>query len=149
MRWQVKREYPDSPIAGVAGLVFHEGKVLLVRRGNKPSKGRWGIPGGVVELGERVEDAVIREVVEETSIQVKPVKLLEVFSSIRRDDDGSVKYHYVLVELLCEYIKGDIEASTDVSEVGWFSLKELYTLNMSDWTRDFIIKVVEQDDILI
>jgi ADP-ribose pyrophosphatase YjhB (NUDIX family) len=149
MRWQVKREYPDSPIAGVAGLVFHEGKVLLVRRGNEPSKGRWGIPGGVVELGERVEDAVIREVVEETSIQVKPVKLLEVFSSIRRDDDGSVKYHYVLVELLCEYIKGDIEASTDVSEVGWFSLKELYTLNMSDWTRDFIIKVVEQEDILI
>ena len=145
----MKREYPDSPIAGVAGLVFHEGKVLLVRRGNEPSKGRWGIPGGLVELGERVEDAVIREVAEETSIQVKPVKLVEVFNSIRRDDDGNVKYHYVLVELLCEYINGEIEASTDVSDAGWFSLKELYALNMSDWTRDFILKVVEQEGLLI
>lgn len=100
-------------------------------------------------MGERVEDAVIREVAEETSIQVKPIKLLEVFNSIRQDDDGRVKYHYVLVELFCEYIKGEIEASTDVSEAGWFSLQKIYTLNMSDWTRDFILRVVEQEDLLI
>lgn len=143
----MKREYPASPIPGVAAVVLFNEDVLLVRRGNEPSKGKWGLPGGVVEIGEKVEDAVVREVEEETGISIQPVKLLDIFDSIVWDDAGRVQYHYVLCEYLCKVLAGEIHASSDVSDAKWVPLKDLESLEMNSGTRRFIKKIVEQESI--
>lgn len=143
----MRREYPASPIAGVASVVFSGEDILLVRRGNEPSKGMWGLPGGVVELGEIVKDAVAREVEEETGILIQPMRLLAVFDSIVRDDAGRVRYHYVLCEYLCEAVGGELRASSDVSNARWVPIKELGSLEMNPWTRRFIEKVAKQEHI--
>jgi ADP-ribose pyrophosphatase YjhB (NUDIX family) len=140
----MRREYPDSPIAGVAAVVFLGHSVLLVRRKNEPSKGMWSLPGGVVELGERVEEALVREVEEETGIVIRPKRLLTVFDSMVSDDQGMTRYHYVLCEYLCEPLDVAICASSDVSESAWVPLKELDSLEMSPWTRRFIKRIAEQ-----
>jgi len=140
----VKREYPDSPIAGVAAVVFLGQSVLLVRRKNEPSRGMWSLPGGVVELGEKVEEALVREVEEETGIMIKPMKFLTVFDSIVGDDQGKTRYHYVLCEYLCEPLEEAIRALSDASESAWTPLKELDSLEMSPWTRRFIKRIAEQ-----
>lgn len=138
MTW---REYPTSPVVGVAAMIFSDESILLVKRGNEPAKGRWGLPGGVVELGETVKEAVAREVEEETGILVRPVELLDVFNSIIRDDEGRVRFHYVLCEFLCENEGGDLKASTDVSDARWVPLIELSSIDMSRGTRQFISRV--------
>lgn len=122
--------------------------ILLVRRGNEPSRGRWGLPGGVVELGETVEEAIVREVAEETCIRVRPVRLLAVLDSITMDQEGKTRFHYVLTEFLCERVEGDLNASSDVSEAKWFPLNEICSLRMSEWTRGFIEKVAREENIL-
>lgn len=135
------REYPRTPIPGVAAVVFSGDAVLLVRRGNEPSRGRWGLPGGVVELGETVEEAVVREVREETGLEVRPLKLVTVFDSIVRDPDGRVRFHYVLCEYLSEAIGGALHANSDVLEARWVPLDELNSLDISAGTRRFIERV--------
>jgi mutator protein MutT len=137
----LRREYPDSPVAGVAAVVFSGESVLLVRRGNEPSRGRWGLPGGVVELGEGVEEAVVREVGEETGVTVRPTRLLTVFDSIVRDGDEKIRYHYVLCEYLCEAVEGEPNAATDVSDAMWVLLEDLESLDMTRGTRRFIERV--------
>ena len=89
-------------------MVFDGNRILLVRRGNEPSYGRWGLPGGVVELGETVEEAIMREVEEETRIRASPIRLITTFDSIIRDDEDRIRFHYVLCEFLCEYIGGEL-----------------------------------------
>ena len=137
----MRREYPDSPVAGVAAVVFSGESVLLVRRGNEPSRGRWGLPGGVVELGEGVEEAVVREVGEETGVTVRPTRLLAVFDSIVRDGEDRIMYHYVLCEYLCEAVEGEPRAATDVSDAMWAFLEDLESLDMTGGTRRFIERV--------
>ena len=143
----MKREYPASPIAGVAAVVFQGSEVLLVRRGNEPSKGKLGIPGGVVELGETAEEAVVREVEEETGIRVKPLRVLDVLDSIVRDDEGGIRFHYVLLEFLCEPIGGDLNASSDVSEALWAPLEGLGELDVMPRTRAFIERVAREENL--
>lgn len=145
----MRREYPISPIAGVAAVVFSGEDILLVRRGNEPSKDMWGLPGGVVELGEGVEDAVVREVEEETGILIQPIKLLSVFDSIVRNDEGRVRYHYVLCEYLCEAVGGELHASSDVSDARWMPLEEISSLEMNPNTRRFIEKIAKQERIIV
>lgn len=140
----LKREYPSSPIAGVAALVFSGMDILLVLRGNEPSKDKWGLPGGVVELGERVKDAVAREIEEETGMLIEPLKLVAVFDSIVRDEEGKIQYHYVLSEYLCRAVSGEMHAHSDVSDARWVPLEELKFLEMNPRTRRFIMKVAEQ-----
>jgi ADP-ribose pyrophosphatase YjhB (NUDIX family) len=137
----LRREYPDSPVAGVAAIVFSGESVLLVRRGNEPSRGRWGLPGGVVELGEGVEEAMVREVGEETSVTVRPTRLLTVFDSIVRDEEDKIRYHYILCEYLCEAVEGEPRAATDVSDAMWAPLEDLESLDMTRGTRRFIERV--------
>ena len=137
----MRREYPDSPVAGVAAVVFSGESVLLVRRGNEPSRGRWGLPGGVVELGEGVEEAVVREVGEETGVTVRPIRLLTVFDSIVRDEEDRIRFHYVLCEYQCEVVKGEPSAATDVSDAMWAPLEDLESLDMTSGTRRFIERV--------
>ena len=144
----LRREYPDTPIAGVGAVIFSGRNVLLVRRRNEPSKDMWGLPGGMVELGERVEDAIVREVEEETGIRVKSLRLLTVLDSIRRDGEGRIRFHYILSEFLCEEVEGELKASTDASDAGWFPVYELDSLEMSRWTREFISKVAAEEGVL-
>ncbi|HEX8926712.1 MAG TPA: NUDIX domain-containing protein, partial [Terriglobales bacterium] len=91
----MSREYPERPLLGVGGVVVHNGRALLVRRASEPLKGEWSIPGGLVELGEKLIDAVRREVLEETGLIVEPGEVLELFDSIWRDPEGRCQYHYV------------------------------------------------------
>ena len=129
-------------------MVFDGDRVLLVRRGNEPSYGRWGLPGGVVELGETVKEAVMREVEEETRIRASPIRLITTFDSIVRDDDDRIRFHYVLCEFLCEYAGGGLEASTDASEATWAHLDELEGMNVPSGTRRFIERVAREEGLL-
>lgn len=144
-----RREYPENPIPGISAVVFSGDEVLLVRRGNEPSRGRWGLPGGVVELGEGAEDAVVREVEEETGILIQPTGLLAVFDSIVRNDEDRVQYHYVLCEYLCEAVEGEFHASSDVSDARWVPIKELVSIEMNPGTRRFIEKIAKQERIIV
>jgi mutator protein MutT len=116
------REYPTQPIVAVAGVVFNtKDEVLLVRRGKEPGKGSWGIPGGAVELGERMKDAVKRELMEETGVTVDPIELITIVDRVYPDDDGRVRFHYIIVEYLCQAADVTPMASDDVDRALWVS----------------------------
>jgi len=142
---RTSREYPSHPIPGVAAIIVKDGKILLTMRGNEPSKGKWGIPGGVVELGETIEDAVVREVREEAGVECKPVKRLTVFDSIQRDPNGLVHWHYILHEFLCEYLDGEPRAGDDAGDVRWVALDDLGSVDIMESTRRFIEKVAAEE----
>ena len=144
----MKRHYPDTPVAGVASTVFKYDQVLLVRRLNEPAKGRLGIPGGVVELGEKVSDAAVREVFEETGLIVEPVRVLTVFDSIVRDKEGKIKFHYILSEYLCRYVSGTLGAASDVSEAIWVPIHDLDRQGMSQRNIDFIRNTAQEEGLL-
>lgn len=115
---------PAAPVVGVGGVVVHEGRVLLIRRGKQPLYGRWVVPGGTVELGEQLGEALVREMKEETGLEVEPVELLTVFDRIERDDDR-VLYHYVIVDYLCRLCAGEARAGSDALELAWAAPGEL------------------------
>ncbi len=115
---------PSAPVVGVGGVVVRGGRVLLARRGKPPLYGRWTIPGGTVELGETLEEAVVREMGEETGLQVEPVELLTVFDKIDREGER-VAYHYVIVDYLCRWRSGEARAASDALEVAWASASDL------------------------
>ncbi len=122
---QMRREFPDAPIVGVGAVILDGDRVLLVRRGQEPLKGEWSLPGGAVELGESLEEAVRREVAEETCLAVEPTDIIEVLSSIQRDHRGAVRYHFVIVDFLCRVIGGESKCGSDADEVRWISYQEL------------------------
>lgn len=142
------REYPSHPIAAVAATIIHDGKVLLAVRGNSPNRGKWGIPGGVVELGETTEQAVAREVLEETNVVVKPKRLIIVIDSIGKDPEGRIRTHYILLEYLCEYISGEVHAASDAPDARWVPLSELDTLDMMTITRELVTRVAHEEGLL-
>ena len=111
---KTNREYPERPIVGVGAVIVHDGKVVLVKRGSEPLKGRWSLPGGGVEVGEALEAAVAREMLEETGLEVEVGPVIEVFDRIHRDADQRVRYHYVLVDYLCWPAGGALQAGGDV-----------------------------------
>jgi 8-oxo-dGTP diphosphatase len=113
------RRYPRRPILGVGALIFRANCILLVERGREPLKGYWSLPGGVLEVGELLEDAVRREVREETGLELGPVKLFEIFERIIRDAKGRPEYHYVLADYLCQPAGGQLRPGDDVSRAEW------------------------------
>ena len=139
----MKREYPDSPLVGVGSIIIQDGKVLLVKRGHPPLLGEWLIPGGVLEVGETLRDAAVREAREETGLIVEPVELLGVFDRVIRDDEGQVRYHYVLIDFLCRQTGGILAASGDAEEVRWFEEYELADLKLALDTEQVIRKGFE------
>jgi len=134
------REYPTRPIVGVGAVIMHEGKLLLVKRGVEPAKGKWSIPGGVVELGEMVRDAVIREVKEECGLDIEIVKEtpMDVLDSLVMDDDDRLKYHYVLLQFLARPRGGTLKPSSDVLEARWVSLEDVETYDLTKSLRLFL-----------
>jgi 8-oxo-dGTP diphosphatase len=127
----VKRRYPDAPVVSVGAVVVKQGRVLLAERGHPPSKGMWTFPGGVVELGETLQDAVARELWEECGIRVQAVRPLTVVGRIFQDAEGRVEYHYVIVEMLAEWAEGEVRASSDIRKAGWFSVGEMEALPLT------------------
>ncbi|MGA3055206.1 MAG: NUDIX hydrolase [Candidatus Korobacteraceae bacterium] len=134
----MKRDYPERPIIGVGAVIIRGDRVLLVRRATEPLKGEWSVPGGVLELGEKLRQGVRREVLEETGLEVEPGDVLDVFDSIFRDGQGRTQYHYVLIDYLCHCIAEDARAGSDVSEVRWVPQDELAAMGL----RDSIAQVV-------
>jgi mutator protein MutT len=136
----MSREYPERPLLGVGGVIVENGRALLVRRVGKPLKGEWSIPGGLVELGEKLVDAVKREVQEETGLIVEPGEVLELFDSIWHDTDGRCQYHYVLVDYLCHVTGGELRAASDVSDARWASEADLSEFNLRPATEAVLRK---------
>jgi ADP-ribose pyrophosphatase YjhB (NUDIX family) len=126
----MKRDYPERPIIGVGAVIIREDRVLLVRRATEPLKGEWSVPGGVLELGEKLRDGIRREVLEETGLEVEPGDVLDVFDSIFRDEQGRTQYHYVLIDYLCRLLLGEAKAGSDVSEVRWVQEDELAAMGL-------------------
>lgn len=144
----MSRLYPERPIPAVAAVTIRGREVLLVERGKAPSLGLWGVPGGAVEVGETLEEAVAREVMEETNVAIKPVELLEIINSMSRDDEDKVRHHYVLFEFLCEYVSGEVAPGTDAPDARWVPIDDLGSVNIMAYTRRFIEKVLTERGIL-
>jgi len=137
----MEREYPLAPLVGVAGVVIQDGCVLMIQRGQEPGRGRWSIPGGRLHLGERLCDGVEREILEECGVRVRAGKVLGVADLIQRDDDGRVRYHYVLVDLAAEYLSGAPCPSSDVLAARWVPFDALPSLEMPDRLRSLLDRV--------
>jgi ADP-ribose pyrophosphatase YjhB (NUDIX family) len=138
----MSRLYPSLPIVGVGAVLLRQGEVLIVRRANPPLQGEWSIPGGALDLGEKLRDGVAREVLEETGLDVEVGPVLDVFDSIFPDGEGRTKYHYVLIDYLCHLRSGTAVAATDASEVRWARPEELEALGMKQVTIDVIRKAL-------
>ena len=124
----------------MGAVVFKEDKVLLVLRGKPPAEKQWSIPGGCVELGETLQEAAEREITEETGIVIQAKKPIYTFDVIERDEDGHIRFHYVIVDLAADYVSGELRAGDDAVDVSWVSHKDLNNRNVSDATR----KLLEQ-----
>ena len=117
-------EFPKRPVPGVGAIVFRDREVLLVKRGAEPNKGKWSLPGGVLEVGETVEAAAVRETLEETGVTVQAERVFNVLDFI--DFEGErVHWHYVLIDLLCEYVRGKPVPATDAENTRFIPLREL------------------------
>lgn len=129
----MKRLYPDQPVVGIGIVIVNGGKIVLIKRGNEPGRGKWSIPGGLVELGEQIGHAVIREAKEETCLDVVNPRLVDVVDNVELDGDGKVKYHYVIVDYLVQVVGGEIAAASDAEELRWvpFDEVERYILTAS------------------
>ncbi len=136
----MSREYPDRPLVGVGAVIVRDHRVLLVRRGQAPLLGEWSLPGGVLECGETLREATIREAREETGLIVETGELLGVYERVIRSEDGRVRYHYVLIDFLCRAVAGDLKAGSDAADVRWFEFEELDGLKLPRDTRDVIEK---------
>jgi 8-oxo-dGTP diphosphatase len=126
----MKRDYPEHPIIGIGAVIVHDRRALLVKRATEPLLGEWSVPGGALELGERLRDGTAREALEETGLTVEVGAVLDVFDSIFPDADGRTQYHFVLIDFLCTVISGEAVAGSDVSEVKWVTLAELADLSL-------------------
>jgi 8-oxo-dGTP diphosphatase len=144
----MQREFPTGPIAGIGAVVLDENeRVLLVRRGQEPLLGEWSLPGGALELGERLEDGVRREVSEETGLEVEPVEIVAVFDHISHDDSAQVRFHYVLVDYRCRLLGGTLASGTDATDVRWAGWNELTghgALAIRPFTLSVIRKALDQ-----
>jgi 8-oxo-dGTP diphosphatase len=136
----VKKLYPDLPIVGVGAVILDHGKLLLEKRGNEPAKGKWSIPGGVVELGESLEDAVIRETKEETCLDVEAPRLIDVVDQVDLDEEGRVKYHFVIVDYFVTVKGGTVKADSDADELQWVAFEEVENYNLTASFRRFFQK---------
>ena len=134
--------YPQSPRVAVGAFVFKDDRILLVQRGQSPAKGLWAIPGGSMELGETLQEAAEREIREETGLVIKAREPVFTFDVIERDDSGRIRYHYVIVDMLAEYVSGTLQPGDDARDARWVSAQEMGNLEVSRRTRE----VLEQFD---
>lgn len=140
------REYPTRPILGVGVVVQKDDCILLVQRGQEPGRGMWSLPGGGVELGERLEDAARREVQEECGIDIDLGEVIQAFDLILRDDAGRVQYHYVIVDLSSHYLSGELRSASDVMDARWVAVEELGRFSLAPKTLEIVGKAVAKEN---
>lgn len=133
------REYPDRPVVGVGGVVIDRGRAVLIRRGSEPLRGEWSIPGGTVELGETLEQGLIRELLEETGLEVRVLELIELFDRIYLDNGPASarekkkpRFHYVIADYLCELVGGQPRAGSDVTDVVFVWEEDLSRFHLTE-----------------
>lgn len=137
------REYPLRPIVGVGAIIIEDENVLIVRRGQPPKMGAWSIPGGGVDLGEDLEEACMREVREETGLEVEILSEGRVLNRVTRDEWERVQFHYVLIDFVCRPTGGVLQAASDISDARWVPLSEVSSLSpMTSGTAEFILESV-------
>ena len=134
------RAYPSRPFVGVGVVIFKENKILLAERDRQPHGKMWSIPGGAQELGETIEEAAIREIKEETGLEIELSGIVDVVDVINRDEVGRVKYHYTLVDFCAKWLSGEAVANDDVSDVKWVRLDEISDEFLKPITKSIIIK---------
>ena len=134
----MKREYPDQPFVGVGAIIIENERVALIKRGQAPLLGEWSIPGGVLEVGELLREAAVREAREETGLTVETGELLGVYDRVLRDAAGRTMYHYVLVDFLCRRTAGEAVAAGDAADVRWFTRSEVERLGLAKETVEVI-----------
>lgn len=136
------RSYPERPIVGVGAIVLDGDRVLLVKRAHEPLKGEWSVPGGAVDVGETLEEAIRREVREETCLDIEVGPIVDVLDRIRYDPDGRVKFHYVLVDFVCRPVGGTLRCASDAEEATWAERADLDRYSVSDATISVIDKAI-------
>lgn len=141
----MNRRYPERPMVGVGAIIFREGRVLLVQRAREPAYGKWSIPGGLVEVGESLEEAVMREVREEVALEVKVKDLVVALDRVIPDENGRVEYHYILMDFLCEAAKGEPVAATDVMDCAFVSLDHLCKYDLTRGTEQVILRACSRN----
>ena len=137
------RRYPQHPLLGVGAIVFDGDSVLLVERAGEPLKGWWSIPGGLVETGELIEDALRRETREETGLEIDQWTRFDLFERIMKDTDGRAEYHYVLVDYICRAASGALRAGSDVSRVEWVPVTGMRKYKITSGTLEAVEKAYE------
>ena len=133
-----RMEYPDQPRVAVGAIVFKDSQVLLVRRGKPPARDLWAIPGGSVEICETLQRAAEREIFEETGITIQALEPVFTFDYIERDEFGCARFHYVIIDLTADYVRGEPKAGDDAAEARWVSSQEITTLKVSPKTRQLL-----------
>lgn len=133
----MRRLYPKQPLVGVGAVLICAGKILLEKRKNDPGKGKWSIPGGLVELGENAEQTVIREVEEETGLHVEEPEHIDVVDSITKDENGDIKYHFVIIDYFVKLKGGTLKASSDAEELRWVAFDQVEEYDLTKTFRAF------------
>jgi ADP-ribose pyrophosphatase YjhB (NUDIX family) len=134
------RRYPQRPIIGVGAIMLKRDRVLMAQRGKEPLKGSWSLPGGALETGETLANAVRREVREETGLEIRPLGVLGIFERLMRDASGAPEYHYVLIDYMCRVIGGTLAPGDDVCAVEWVRRRDLAKLQITEGTLAVIEK---------
>lgn len=140
----MRREYPESPFIGVGAVIVKDKRVLLIRRGTAPLLGEWSLPGGVLECGETLCEAVAREAREETGLVIETGEMLGVYERIIPGDNGRVRYHFVLLDYLCRAVGGELKAGSDAADVRWFTREELPALGLAYDASDVVNKGLDR-----
>ena len=138
------RPYPERPVVGVGAVVLDGQRVLLVRRGHAPLKGQWSLPGGGVEVGETLEEAIAREVLEETGLEIEVGPIVEVLDRISRDADGRVEHHFVLVDFIARASGGVLRSASDAEDAAWVALQDLARYEVAPVTISVIQKAASR-----
>jgi len=140
----ISRRYPAAPMVGVAAVVLDKtGRCLLVKRGRPPRAGSWGVPGGLLDLGERLAAGARREVLEETGVEADIRDVVGTFEPIQVDEEDRIEYHYVVVDFWAHYVAGDAQAEDDADDVAWVSVHELDDYGLAPETRDIVLAAFE------
>jgi 8-oxo-dGTP diphosphatase len=146
------REYPDRPVVGVGGVIIDQGRAVLIRRGSEPLLREWSIPGGTLEIGETLQEGVVRELLEETGIKVRVLDLIEVFDRIYLEhgaaphqDKRKPRFHYVIADYLCERLGGEPRAGSDVTDVALAREEELAKFRLTETATRILKKAFAMD----